>query len=78
MLEYALGIGMKGLGYIEVEEDMTYKGPIAKYFTDEQSEEIKKLLSLKQGDVLFFISDAPKFVDKLAGEIRTELGKEWI
>lgn len=75
MLEYALGIGMKGLGYIEVEEDMTYKGPIAKYFTDEQSEEIKKLLSLKQGDVLFFISDAPKFVDKLAGEIRTELGK---
>ena len=75
MLEYALGIGMKGLGYIEVEEDLTYKGPIAKYFTDEQSEEIKKLLSLKQGDVLFFISDAPKFVDKLAGEIRTELGK---
>ena len=75
MLEYALGIGMKGLGYIEVEEDMTYKGPIAKYFTDEQSEEIKKLLFLKQGDVLFFISDAPKFVDKLAGEIRTELGK---
>ena len=75
MLEYALGIGMKGLGYIEVEEDMTYKGPIAKYFTDEQSEEIKKLLSLKQGDVLFFISDAPKFVDKLAGEIRTDLGK---
>ena len=75
MLEYALGIGMKGLGYIEVEDDMTYKGPIAKYFTDEQSEEIKKLLSLKQGDVLFFISDAPKFVDKLAGEIRTELGK---
>lgn len=75
MLEYALGIGMKGLGYIEVEEDMTYKGPIAKYFTDEQSEEIKKILSLKQGDVLFFISDAPKFVDKLAGEIRTELGK---
>lgn len=75
MLEYALGIGMKGLGYIEVEEDMRYKGPIAKYFTDEQSEEIKKLLSLKQGDVLFFISDAPKFVDKLAGEIRTELGK---
>lgn len=75
MLEYALGIGMKGLGYIEVEEDMTYKGPIAKYFTDEQSEEIKKLLSLKQGDVLFFISDAPKFVDKLASEIRTELGK---
>ena len=75
MLEYALGIGMKGLGYIEVEEDMTYKGPIAKYFTDEQSEEIKKLLSLKQGDVLFFISDAPKFVDKLAGEIRAELGK---
>ena len=30
---------------------------------------------MKQGDVLFFISDAPKFVDKLAGEIRTELGK---
>ena len=74
MLEFALSIGMKGLGYIEVLEDGTYKGPIAKYFTEEQGEKIRKDLSLKAGDVLFFISDAPKFVDKLAGEIRTELG----
>jgi len=31
LLEYALSIGMGGLGYLEVQEDMTYKGPIDKY-----------------------------------------------
>lgn len=76
MLSYALEIGMKGLGYIEVEGDGSYKGPIAKYFTDEQSKEIGEMFGLKVGDVLFFISDAPKLVDKYAGLIRSKLGEK--
>ena len=75
MLDFAMSIGMKGLGYIEVEEDGSYKGPIAKYLSEEKKEELRRILSLKVGDVLFFISDAPRAVDKLAGQIRTELGE---
>ena len=74
MLDFALSIGMKGLGYIEVEEDVSYKGPIAKYFTPEQTEEIRQKLNLKVGDVVFFISDSKYVINKLAGQIRTELG----
>lgn len=36
MEKFALSIGMKGLGYISVKEEMTYKGPIDKFFTDDQ------------------------------------------
>lgn len=75
MLNFAMSIGMKGLGYIEVEEDGSYKGPIAKYLSEEKKEELRRILSLKVEDVLFFISDAPRAVDKLAGQIRTELGE---
>jgi len=75
MEKFALSIGMKGLGYILVKEDMSYKGPIDKFFTDEQRKEIAELASLKEGDVLYFISDEKGLVEKYAGQIRTELGK---
>lgn len=75
MEKFALGIGMKGLGYILVKEDLSYKGPIDKFFTDEQRKEIAGLAELKQGDVLYFISDEKGLVEKYAGQIRTELGR---
>ena len=75
MEKFALSIGMKGLGYISVKEDGTYKGPIDKFFTDAQKVEIAKLASLKPDDVLYFISDEKKLVERYAGQIRTELGK---
>ena len=73
MEQFALSIGMKGLGYISVQEDMTYKGPIEKFFTDMQKNEIAGLAELKPGDVLYFISDAPDKVAGYAGQIRTEV-----
>ena len=75
MEKYALGIGMKGLGYISVKDDMTYKGPIDKFMTDEQKKEIAELAGLQPGDVLYFISDEPGQVEKLAGQIRTEVAE---
>lgn len=75
MENFALNIGMKGLGYISVKEDMNYKGPIDKFFTENQRKEIAALASLKEGDVLYFISDEKGLVEKYAGQIRTELGK---
>lgn len=72
---YALEIGMKGLGYISVKDDMTYKGPIDKFMTEEQKREIAELASLEPGDVLYFISDEKDVVAKYAGQIRTEVAK---
>lgn len=57
MEKYALSIGMKGLGYISVNADMTFKGPIDKFMTDEQKKEIAQTADLQPEDVLYFISD---------------------
>lgn len=75
MLKFAESIGMKGLGYLTVLEDGSYKGPIAKFLSEEKQAKLKEDLSLKTDDTLFFISDAPKAVDLLAGQIRTALGE---
>ena len=69
-----MSIGMKGLGYISVLEGMELKGPIVKFLSEEKQAELIEMLSLKEYDTLFFISDAPGTVDKLAGQIRNELG----
>jgi aspartyl-tRNA synthetase len=76
MLDFATGIGMKGLGYISFLEDNSLKGPIVKFLSDEKQAALKKDLSIKENDCLFFIADAPKLVDGLAGKIRTELGTQ--
>jgi aspartyl-tRNA synthetase len=68
-------IGMKGLGYISVLAGMELKGPIVKFLDLEKQQELVGLLGLKENDTLFFICDVPGLVDKLSGQIRTELGK---
>ena len=75
MEEFAKEIGMKGLGYISIAEGMELKGPIVKFLTEEQQQELIKSLELKENDTLFFICDAPNAVAKFAGQIRNELGK---
>ena len=74
MLKYAESIGMKGLGYISVLEDGTFKGPIAKFLSDEKKAELTQLADLNAYDTLFFISDDISVVNTLAGQIRAELG----
>jgi aspartyl-tRNA synthetase len=74
MLDYATSIGMKGLGYISVHEDMALKGPIVKFLSDGKRREMADRLGLKSDDTLFFISDKTGTVDKMAGQIRSELG----
>lgn len=75
MLEYAMSIGMKGLGYLTVLEDGSFKGPIAKFLSDEKKAALTSMLSLKTDDTLFFICDSIKVVNLLAGQIRTALGE---
>jgi aspartyl-tRNA synthetase len=76
MLAFAMEIGMKGLGYISVLADGSLKGPIVKFLSDEKQAALRKDLSLKENDTLFFIADAPKAVNGLAGQIRTALGNQ--
>ena len=75
MLAYAQSIGMPGLGYLEVEEDLSYKGPIDKFIPNDMKQELLKLADLEVEDTIFFISDTEKMANNFAGQIRTELGK---
>ena len=74
MLSYAMSIGMQGLGYLEVQEDMSFKGPIDKFIPDDLKKTLIELANLKQNDTIFFIADNEKRATELAGQIRTELG----
>ena len=75
MLDYAMSIGMGGLGYLEVQEDLSFKGPIDKFIPEELKKELLKIAELKQDDTIFFIADNEKRATELAGQIRTELAK---
>ena len=75
MLSFATDeVGMKGLGYISVLEGMALKGPIVKFLSEGQQQELIDKLGLKENDTLFFICDSASVVDDMAGQIRTGLG----
>ncbi len=73
MEEFALSIGMKGLGYFKVEQDMSFNGPIDKFLREGDREELISRCALEAGDVLYFIADSKKNAEKFAGQIRTEV-----
>lgn len=76
MLEFATSIGMKGLGYVKAAEDMALLGPIDKFVPEEQKKVLIERSGLQPNDVLYFISDKTEVATaKLAGQIRTELGR---
>ncbi len=75
LLEYAMSIGMGGLGYLEVQDNLSFKGPIDKFIPEDLKKELIKLAELEKDDTIFFIADSKKRATELAGQIRTELGK---
>lgn len=62
-------------GYLEVQEDLSFKGPIDKFIPNERKAELLNLANLEKEDTIFFIADSKKRATELAGEIREELGK---
>ena len=74
MLKFAMEIGMSGLGYLEVQEDLSYKGPIDKFIPQELKGELRELAGLEKDDTIFFIADRQERAASLAGQIRNELG----
>lgn len=75
MLEYALGIGMKGLGYLKGEGGLSFSGPIDKFLNDGQRRQLVERTTVGEGDILYFIADSRDTAPKLAGQIRSELGR---
>ena len=76
MTDYAINeCKAKGLAWLRILEDRSFQGPIAKFITEEAKEEMLKRTNSKEGDAIFFIAEIPGVVEKLAGEIRKELGK---
>lgn len=75
MLDYAMSIGMAGLGYLEIQDDMSFKGPIDKFIPDDLKSTLIDLADLHKNDTIFFIADNEKRATELAGQIRMELGR---
>ena len=75
MLSFATSIGMAGLGYLEVQEDLSFKGPIDKFIPNELKKTLLDIAELEKDDTIFFIADNEKRATELAGQIRTELGE---
>ncbi len=76
LLKFATDLGMGGLGYLEVLEDGSYKGPIDKFIPDEMKQEFKELAKLIPGDTIFFMADTEEKAAFYAGQIRNELGEK--
>jgi aspartyl-tRNA synthetase len=76
MIAFAQEHGAAGLGYIVYDEEGNHKGPIAKFLTNEQHEELKKIANLKPGDSVFFSSNNEAEAVKLAGIVRNKIGED--
>ena len=77
VVDYASSIGMPGIGYLTLTKEHTFKGPIDKFLTDTEREDLIKYLDMKENDVVFFIANKVlKVAQKFAGLIRIELGRK--
>jgi len=77
VVDYAKSLGMPGIGYITVEDDLSFKGPIDKFLTEEDRKKMIEATGIKTGSVLFFIANKNEEVAaKQAGYIRTHLGEK--
>ena len=75
MVDFAISeCGAKGLAWLKVLEDGTLQGPIAKFIDEDAQNKLLSTTDTKAGDAIFFIAEAPRIVDTLAGKIRAELG----
>jgi aspartyl-tRNA synthetase len=75
LTEFVAVYGAKGLAWIKVEED-GLKGPIAKFFTEDEGKAIKAILEAETGDLLVFVADKKNVVADSLGALRLKLGRE--
>lgn len=76
LVEFAKGYGAKGLAYLAVNEDGTYKSSFAKFMTEEEMGGLVKAMKGEPGDLLLFAADKNKLVYDVLGALRLELGRQ--
>ena len=76
LVEFAKGYGAKGLAYLCVNEDGTYKSSFAKFMTGDELKRLVEKMDAKPGDLLLFAADKNKIVWNVLGALRLELGRE--
>ena len=75
LVEFAKGYGAKGLAYLAINDDGSYKSSFAKFMTEEELAAIVKALEGKPGDLLLFAADKNKIVWNVLGALRLEIAK---
>ncbi len=68
--------GAKGLAWIKVREDGEWQSPITKFFSDTEKENMKSILDMEPGDIVFFVADSPSVANDTLGNLRNHLGSK--
>ncbi len=76
LVEFAKGYGAKGLAYLAINADGTYKSSFAKFMTEAELDALVERLEGKPGDLLLFAADRTKIVWNVLGALRLELAEE--
>ena len=77
LVDHAKGCGAKGLAYLAINEDGTYKSSFAKFMTEEEMAALVAAMDGQPGDLLLFAADRNKSVWEVLGSLRLQLGKEF-
>ena len=76
LVEFAKGYGAKGLAYLSIQEDGSYKSSFAKFMTEEELKALVDAMGGKPGDLLLFAADKNKVVYDVLGALRLELARQ--
>lgn len=76
LVDFAKGYGAKGLAYLSVQQDGSYKSSFAKFMTPEELDALVEAMGGEKGDLLFFAADKNKIVWNVLGALRLELAKQ--
>ncbi len=76
LVEFAKGYGAKGLAYLSVQPDGTYKSSFAKFMTEEELSNLVEAMGGEKGDLLLFAADKNKIVYSVLGALRIEVAKQ--
>jgi aspartyl-tRNA synthetase len=75
LVDFAKDFGAKGLAYLAVNQDGTYKSSFAKFMTDDELKALVNVMDAEPGDLLLFAADKDETVFAVLGNLRLELAK---
>lgn len=75
LTDYAAVYRAKGLAWIKIKEDAAWQSPIAKFFTEDEKDALRRALDMEPGDIIFFVADQPGITNEALGQLRNELGR---